>query len=116
MFTIHLNKMQFFAHHGVHDEETLTGNGFEVDVAINFDPGQPIHSLSETINYVEVYQLIKKRMNEPAKLLETLAEQMLFDIRALDQRIISIHLNINKLNPPIANFSGKVGVTLFKEF
>lgn len=116
MFTIHLNKMLFYAHHGLHDEEALTGNGFEVDVAINFQPSQPVLSISDTINYVSVYEAIKRRMDEPARLLETLAGQIASDIKELDNRILSITLNINKLNPPISKFSGIVGVTLFKEF
>lgn len=116
MFTIHLNKMLFFAHHGLHEEETVTGNGFEVDLAINFHPVSPVTSLSETINYVDVYALLKKRMEEPVRLLESLAEHIAADIKNMDERIRSINLSIKKLNPPIRKFSGTVGVSLYKEF
>lgn len=116
MYTIHLDKLHFFAHHGLHDEEALAGNGFIVDVAINFDLHGSIQSLSDTINYVEVYECIKHRMDKPVKLLEMLAELIVADIQALDNRINSISININKINPPISQFTGMVGVTLFKEF
>jgi dihydroneopterin aldolase len=116
MFTIHLNKMLFFAHHGLHEEETVTGNGFEVDLAINFHPIEPITTVSETVNYVDAYALVKKRMEQPVRLLESLAEHIASDIKNMDDRIRSIHLTIKKLNPPISRFSGTVGVSLYKEF
>ncbi|MBS1928008.1 MAG: dihydroneopterin aldolase [Chitinophagaceae bacterium] len=116
MFTIHLNNMHFFAHHGLHEEETLAGNGFVVDLKICFLPNYPVQELADTINYVQVYELLNIRMEQPVRLLETLAEKIVADIRQLDDRIKKISININKLNPPITRFSGTVGVTLDKEF
>ncbi len=116
MFTIHLNNMHFFAHHGLHEEETLAGNGFEVDISVSFLPHFPVQELADTINYVEVYALLKKRMEHPTRLLETLAEQIVADIRQLDNRIHKISIRIKKNNPPISQFSGTVGVTLDKVF
>jgi len=116
MFTIHLNKLEFFAHHGLHDEEAITGTNFEIDVAVTFDATERITSIHQTINYADVYAVIKKHMQHPVALLETLAENITLEIYSLDNRIKSINISINKLHPPIKNFTGNVGVTYLKHF
>lgn len=116
MFTIHLNKLVFFAHHGLHGEEAVTGTNFEIDVAVQFDASGKITSLHQTINYAAVYEVIKKNMQHPVALLETLAQDITEDIYLLDNRITAINININKLHPPIKNFMGSVGVSYSKAF
>lgn len=116
MFTIHLNKLEFFAHHGLHDEEAITGTNFEIDVSVQFNAATKITSIHQTINYVDIYAVIKKHMEHPVALLETLAENITSEIYSLDNRITSINININKLHPPVKNFIGNVGVTYSKVF
>ncbi len=114
MFSIHLNDLEFFAHHGWHNEEALAGGNYRVSVGLDFTSEKKIQELEDTINYVEVYQTIKDKVNQPVRLLETLAEDICTSISALDKRITSININITKLNPPITNFIGNVGVSLTK--
>ncbi len=116
MYKIHLNKLAFFAHHGLHDEEAITGTNFEIDLCVEFDPGEKIISIHQTINYVDVYEVIKKHMAHPIALLETLAENITVEIHSLDNRIRLINISIYKLHPPINNFTGNVGVTYAKVF
>lgn len=116
MITIHLNNLAFFAHHGMHDEEAITGTNFEVSVAISFKPGGKITSIHQTINYAEVYKIIQKHMTNPVALLEMLTENICDAIYLLDKRIKNINITINKLHPPISNFIGQVGVTFHKEY
>lgn len=116
MITIHLNDLRFYSHHGVHDEETRLGNNFELDVSVSFEESGRISSLDETINYVGLYHIIDDRMKQPARLLETLAMDLAEEIRKYDERIRTINISISKLNPPINNFTGKVGVTYNKVF
>lgn len=116
MITIHLNKLLFFSHHGVHEEETIVGTEFEMNVAISFNETEKIVSLDQTINYVVVYNIIKEHMKKPSRLLETVAMQVADDIYKIDNRIKTINISISKLNPPINNFTGNVGITYNKEF
>ena len=116
MFTIHLNKLAFFSHHGMHEEEAITGSGFEIDVSVQFDAGGKVTSIHQTINYVAVYGVIKNHMIQPVALLETLAQNITEDIYLLDNRIRTINISINKLHPPIKNFVGSVGVSYSKAF
>ena len=116
MFTIHLTNLRFFAHHGMHDEEAIVGNDFEVSVSVSFDVPEKINSLSETVNYVSVYMIIKKIFKHPSKLLETLASDICNEIYSSDKRVTNINITIHKLNPPISNFTGNVGVSFSKSF
>jgi 7,8-dihydroneopterin aldolase/epimerase/oxygenase len=116
MFTVHLNKLLFFAHHGVHDEEGIIGTDFEVSVSVSFNASEKIIALHDTINYVSVFEIIKMRFAIPERLLETLVQHIVDDIYAIDNRITTINISIYKINPPISNFIGSVGVTYTKSF
>lgn len=116
MISIQLNKLQFFAHHGLHDEEAITGTHFELDVEIRFNPHGSITSLHQTINYVTVYEVLQRHMKQPVALMEMLAEQIIQELYNLDSRIKHISVSIQKLHPPIPQFKGTVGVSCSKSF
>jgi 7,8-dihydroneopterin aldolase/epimerase/oxygenase len=116
MTSIHLQNLQFFAHHGLYEAERVSGNHFELDVDIETNIDGPVDKLSQTVDYVAVYSVIEKRMQQPTALLETLAQDLAKKIYATDSRIKKISIRIDKIFPPIANFKGKVGVTYTKAF
>jgi dihydroneopterin aldolase len=115
MFKVHLNKMKFFAHHGLHDEEGITGTEFEVSAEISFKADE-VHSIHDTINYVTVFEIVKKAFKQPERLLENLAQDITEQIHNIDARITTINITIDKLNPPIYNFTGSVGISYFKSY
>ena len=116
MFTVRLNDMIFHAYHGVHEEETIVGADFKVSVAISFNVSKKILSLNDTINYVAVFSIIKNLFEIPEKLLETLAQNITDEIYKINNQITSINVTIIKLNPPICNFTGTVGVNYSKSY
>lgn len=113
--TIHLHNLKFFAFHGVHEEERILGGEFEVNADVSLHT-TVVESMNDTVNYVTVYELIKKRMAVPTVLLEILMQEIISDIKLLDERINSISIQIYKSNPPIHNFQGRVGVSIKKEW
>lgn len=116
MFTINLHNLHFFAFHGVHPEEKILGNTFIVDVQISLPGEEPVTKLEQTVDYVTVYEIIKKRMLEPAALLEILVQDLAQKISTLDERIRSISITITKKDPPIPNMEGSVSVNYKKDF
>ena len=116
MHSVHLDKLRFFAYHGLHEEEAIAGAEFEVNLSIDFKQDDPIKKISDTINYVDVYELIKLVFQEPVHLMETLAEEITKRIGLLDNRVSAVNIRITKLNPPIPNFSGNVSVSFSKSF
>ncbi len=116
MFTINLHNLNFHSFHGIHEEERILGNEFEVNVSLSFIAGEQITTLEQTINYATVYEIIKHRMQTATPLLETLVQDLTKEIHALDNRIQSISVSIEKKNPPIPNMEGSVSVHYKKDF
>ena len=69
---IFLDRMRFFAHHGVGRQETLVGNEFVVSLRLKVDIGHAMQTddVTDTVSYAEVYEAVKKEMEIPSKLLE----------------------------------------------
>ena len=55
-------------------------------------------------------------MNQPERLLETLAGNIIDAVYLLDKRIHSIKIALFKINVPVKNFQGKIGITYQKSF
>jgi 7,8-dihydroneopterin aldolase/epimerase/oxygenase len=110
-----LNDLIFKGYHGLYDAEKKLGNTFRVDVIIDFTPKVNIvDQMDQTIDYVEVYQLVKKMMETPTPLLETLvckiADQILLE-HTIAQYVL---VKITKETLPILFFEGKTSVSIEK--
>ena len=116
MFTINLHNLNFFSFHGVHEEERILGNEYEVNVEVTFEEKGAITKIDDTINYVKVFELVKQRMNRPTALLETVAQDIVNQVHSADNRVRPVTVSVEKKNPPIANIQGSVSVTYTKEF
>lgn len=112
MLTIHLNNLKFNAKHGLYKEEAILGNEFEINISITqLDVKENITAINETINYVQVYQLIANRMKQPTHLLETLAQDICKLILQNFSLADMVEIRINKTSPPISTFIGSVAVS-----
>lgn len=116
MLTIHLNNLIFHSHHGIYKEEKIIGNDFEVNVAVSFNARNEIININETVDYVSLHGIIKKIMDKPTPLIETVVQQMAEEIKLFDTKIATVTVSIKKLNPAIANFKGTVGISYTKVF
>jgi dihydroneopterin aldolase len=112
---ISLDKLVFFGYHGLYAEEKKLGNTYIVDVIIDFTSKQSsIHHLEQTIDYVQVYALIKKWMAIPTPLLETLVGNMADDILNTEVLAEKVMVKIIKQHLPIAEFEGAASVSIEK--
>jgi 7,8-dihydroneopterin aldolase/epimerase/oxygenase len=116
MFTINLHNLIFHSYHGIHEEERILGNEFEVNVSLSFITDEYITKLEQTINYAAIYEIIKQRMQTATPLLETLVQDLTEAIRAYDNRIKSVSVAVEKKNPPMPNMEGSVSVHYKKDF
>jgi dihydroneopterin aldolase len=117
MVAIRLESLRFFAHHGLYEEERKVSTEFIVDLEVSFQPSTSVISkMSETINYIRLYELIKRRMLQTTDLLETLATTIVNDIHDAYPQVVFAEISITKKYPPVINFSGNVGVRYKKEF
>ena len=117
LLTISLNELHFFAYHGLYAEERKTGNEFEVNLAVSYQPSvKVITSIADTVNYASLYELLKVEMQQPRHLLETFLMEVTDSIHSSFLQIKSIEISITKLHPPIAKFTGTVGVKYSKSY
>ena len=115
--TISVNASRFYAFHGYHEEEKQTGNEFEVDLSVEILPGDgTITGIGETVNYVSLFEILREEMQRPRKLLETLAMEIASSLHQRFPEISKLSISIQKLNPPIYQFTGRVGIRYEKTF
>lgn len=101
------------AFHGLYTEERVLGNNFLVDVTVTYQPKlYPITSIQDTIDYVALYELVKKRMTIATPLLETVVSDIAIEILAQFSLTETVEICIQKLHPPIPACEGSTGVSL----
>lgn len=99
------------------EEEKLLGNEYEVNAEVQFhEDHKEIHSISQTINYVDIFEIIKNRMSIPSELLETIVMEIGNTIYEKYNYVRRINISLKKIHPPIKAIIGSVGVSWHKEF
>ena len=116
-FIIELKGLQFYSSHGLYAEEKKVGGEFVVDVLAKLDSSHhEVSSIKETVNYAEVFDIIKKEMDHPRELLETLTQSIAKKIHDKFSSIIEIEVRVVKKVPPIVGFNGTVAATYRNTF
>lgn len=117
MITVELKQVRLFAYHGLYPEERKTGNEFEISLFVSYEEGNDgIASIQHTINYAELFELVKQEFDTPVDLLETLVIQMAATIKKEYPVVKKIRMTVDKLHPPISGFKGTVGVSYEKDY
>jgi len=114
MSTISIEGMEFHAYHGCFAEEQVIGNAFIVDLHLDTETSSSEQSddLDETVNYAEVYNLVKEQMVIKSKLLEHVGRRILDAVLERYQEIDFMEVKISKLNPPVGGKVHSVSVTI----
>lgn len=117
MITVQLNHLLFNAYHGIHEEERILGNEYIVDALVDFDEDvEVVTHINHTVNYAVIYSIIKKRMNIPTPLLETVVMEVGNEIHKQFPDLKFISISIQKMHPPIEGMQGSAGVCWKKQF
>jgi len=100
---IELKNMIFHAHHGVSEQEKKVGNTFTVSLKLylNLIPAGKSDRLEDTINYAEVFEIVKKEMAIPSNLLEHVASRIIRAILQTFPQIVKIQIRLAKMRPPV---------------
>ena len=111
---IFLNNVRFYAFHGVMAQERKVGGEFLVDLRVGYPilTAMDTDEVTDTLNYAELYQLVKAEMDVPSKLLEHVAGRIVRKIQEQFPKVSSISLKITKKNPPMGADCDGAGVDL----
>jgi dihydroneopterin aldolase len=100
---ITIKNIEFFAYHGVKEEENSLGGKFQVDIELYYDATEAAiqDNLSSAVNYTEIlYEVNEIVSNEPFKLLETVTMEILTQIADNHPEIEMLTVRVRKFNIP----------------
>ncbi|MBM3915742.1 MAG: dihydroneopterin aldolase [Sphingomonadales bacterium] len=128
LLTIKVEGLRFYSYHGLYPEERKEGGEYQVDLQVvvagqdqsmvDIATGRlaaeastitPLVDLEETIDYEQLFSVVKEEMAIPRDLLETLAMSIVKRITAAHacQQVV---IEIKKFRVPVENFSGNTAV------
>ncbi|HEY5407647.1 MAG TPA: dihydroneopterin aldolase [Ginsengibacter sp.] len=117
MITVQLHDLHFNSFHGIHEEERILGNEYIIDASVEFlEELHVITSINSTVNYTDIYNIIRERMSVPTPLLETVIMEIGNEIHNEFPQVRSINISIKKMHPPIEGIQGIAGVNWQRQF
>lgn len=111
---IHLKDIQIYAYHGVLPQERIIGSFFYININIktDFSLAAQTDQIKDTINYADLYEIVKHEMRIPSQLLEHVCQRIAERLFHYYPTIEEIDIELNKENPPIIGAYGKnIGVS-----
>lgn len=117
MVTVELRNVIMHGHHGVYVEEQEVMNTFEVNLDVSYEESDlKFNEVGDTISYVALFDIVQERIQVPVFLLEKICGETITKIKTKFPQVRAIQMSIYKLQAPIENFQGKVGVTMQRHF
>ena len=106
--------MEFHAFHGCLEHEQTLGNTFIVSLSIGLDTelAGRTDDLEHTLNYQLVYDVVKREIEIPSKLLEHLGQRIMDCVYNEFPQIMEIGVRLSKLNPPLGGKVNRVTIEL----
>ena len=100
---IELKEIKIHAYHGVDKQERVVGNDYLVRVKVKFDISKAAESdtVSDTINYADIYDVVKCEMSIPSNLLENVVYRIMKAIKQNFPLVEGGEVEIIKIKPPI---------------
>jgi dihydroneopterin aldolase len=114
MDCIELKNMVFHACHGVMEQEKTVGNTFTVSMELYLDlsvAGQSDY-LKDTINYADVFEIVKKEMAVSSDLLEHVAVRIISAVKKVFPQVLEIQIRLAKIRPPVGGEMEEAAVVM----
>ena len=101
---IELKEIRIHAYHGVAEQERVVGNDYLVRVKVKYDilKAAQSDSVNDTINYAELFDIVKQEMSIPSNLLENVVYRIMSSIKNRFRDIEGGEVEIVKIKPPIS--------------
>jgi dihydroneopterin aldolase len=115
MDRLQLNDMSFYGYHGNLEAERELGGRYRVDLEIGLDLARAAGAddLSESVDYVHVYQMVREVMEEQQhRLLESAAETIAAQVLGLP-RVDQVRVRVAK-TPPVRGSFGEFAVEIVR--
>lgn len=112
--SIELNRVRFYAYHGVMQQERKVGNDYEVSLRVDvpLQAAMASDDVADTLNYAHLYALVAREMAVPSALLEHVVGRIYKAIAEAYPAVTGGSLRVAKLSPPIVGEVGEAAVTI----
>jgi 7,8-dihydroneopterin aldolase/epimerase/oxygenase len=109
---ITISNIRLYAFHGCLKEEALIGGEYIVDVRIytDYSLAAKTDDLTKTVDYCEVYEIVKKEMKIRSKLIEHASQRIANSLKKKISKIEKVKVRLTKLSPPVNGDVGSVSV------
>ncbi|MGY0354322.1 dihydroneopterin aldolase [Enterococcus avium] len=119
MGRISINNMRFYTYNGALDEERVLGQTLEIDLTLSLSLEKAANSdnLEDTINYSEVYEVIKKFVQGHSyKLIESLANGIIERLFIQYLEVVKkIEIRVRKYHVPIDGILDNIEIEMERE-
>lgn len=108
--------MEFYAYHGCLEHEKKIGGRFLLSVSFELDTDAAAESddLADTLNYQEVYDMVRREMEQSSHLIEHLAARILRSLSESFPQMKELSIKLSKLNPPLGGKTAAVSIEIKK--
>lgn len=113
MGIIRVRDIRLHTNHGCLPEEGKIGSEYIVHVEVEADltTSEQTDNLKDTVDYVHIFNIVKKHMQQRARLLETVVKKINDEIMKSFPEVVRAEVEVCKINPPIGGDVGHVSVT-----
>lgn len=113
-YTIELQNIHLFAHHGVMPQEKAVGAWFTIDIKLQLNDNSCAitDDIEGTVSYADVYDIIKKEMSTPSKLLENVCHRIISALFDRFNAVAAIEISLRKDTPPMGGDRLSAAVTM----
>ncbi len=111
---VYIDNMRFHAHHGVMGQERVTGGDFLVSLSACYPLQKAAESddVADTLNYAEIYNIVRTEMDIPSNLLEHVAGRIGKKLMKTMPLITELTVKLTKINPPMGADCDGAGVLM----
>lgn len=112
---IKLSNLEFYAFHGVLEQERQVGGAYLIDVVLDVEVASLAYDdddLSGTVNYAQVYEILKAEMKQSSKLLEHVVMRMGRSLLRAFTTVNTVKISLTKVSPPMGAACKGATVTL----
>lgn len=106
--------VRFYSFHGVMSQESRVGAHFIVNLRVGYPVEKAMQSdnVGDTLDYAALFNLVRREMDIPSKLLEHVAGRISNAILKVFPTVTSIDLTLMKESPPMGADCEGAGVEI----
>lgn len=111
---IFVEGIKCYAYHGCLDEEARIGGNYIIDVELLTDFSQAAlnDTLADTIDYVQVNEIVLAEMAIRSKLIEQVGQRIVNRLQKELNGILALKVKITKICPPINGDVNAVAISI----